>query len=186
MRIVTCFLPKESPWHNVIEPKKWVHGKRKVVEPEALPGVLTFLHKLGTYVLYGACLAAAERGRLMSIRNPRGVLLSVYLGQPVEPARRSIFGVRDKDLHPHSPGPYGAVDLLQLRISAPKRAYHDGLRVLLAQLPGALFDPRAFPRPCASPSVPRLRALRLRWSYYARLRSVTALSSSPRAKPGLD
>ena len=50
-RIVTCFLPRESPWLNVIEPKKWVHGKRTVVEPEALLGVPTFLHKLGTYIL---------------------------------------------------------------------------------------------------------------------------------------
>ena len=33
VRIVTCFLPTKSPWLNAIEPK-WVHGKRKVVEPE--------------------------------------------------------------------------------------------------------------------------------------------------------
>ena len=32
VRIVPCFLPKKSPWLNAIEPK-WVHGKRKVVEP---------------------------------------------------------------------------------------------------------------------------------------------------------
>jgi hypothetical protein len=31
-------LPKQSPWLNAIEPKKWVHGKRKVVEPEGLLG----------------------------------------------------------------------------------------------------------------------------------------------------
>jgi hypothetical protein len=30
MRIVSCLLPKQSPWLNAIEPK-WVHGKRKVV-----------------------------------------------------------------------------------------------------------------------------------------------------------
>ena len=35
VRIVPCFLPKKSPWLNAIEPK-WVHGKRKVVEPERL------------------------------------------------------------------------------------------------------------------------------------------------------
>lgn len=35
VRIVSCFLPKQSPWLNAIEPK-WVHGKRKVVEPEGL------------------------------------------------------------------------------------------------------------------------------------------------------
>jgi len=37
VRIVSCLLPKQSPWLNVIEPK-WVHAKRKVVEPEALLG----------------------------------------------------------------------------------------------------------------------------------------------------
>jgi hypothetical protein len=60
----------------------------------------------------------------------RGVLLGVDLGQPVEPARRSI---------PRPPGGYGAIHLLQQRVTALKSAYHDGLRVLLAQLPGALF-----------------------------------------------
>jgi hypothetical protein len=33
VRIVPCFLPKKSPWLSAIEPK-WVHGKRKVVEPD--------------------------------------------------------------------------------------------------------------------------------------------------------
>jgi hypothetical protein len=36
-RIVSCLLPKQSPWLNAIEPK-WVHGKRKVVEPGGLLG----------------------------------------------------------------------------------------------------------------------------------------------------
>jgi transposase len=36
-RIVTCLLPKKSPWLNAIEPK-WVHSKRKVVEPNGLLG----------------------------------------------------------------------------------------------------------------------------------------------------
>jgi hypothetical protein len=35
VRIVTCLLPKKSPWLNAIEPK-WVHGKRRVVEPDGL------------------------------------------------------------------------------------------------------------------------------------------------------
>ena len=35
MRIVVCGLPVKSPWLNPIEPK-WVHGKRKVVEPTRL------------------------------------------------------------------------------------------------------------------------------------------------------
>ena len=33
VRIVSCLLPMQSLWLNAIEPK-WVHGKRKVVEPE--------------------------------------------------------------------------------------------------------------------------------------------------------
>jgi hypothetical protein len=33
VRIVSCLLPKQSPWLNAIEPK-WVHGKRKVIEPD--------------------------------------------------------------------------------------------------------------------------------------------------------
>jgi hypothetical protein len=37
VRIVSCLLPKQSPWLNAIEPK-WVDGKRKVVEPEGLLG----------------------------------------------------------------------------------------------------------------------------------------------------
>src|SRR5215207_5107562 len=41
VRIVSCLLPKQSPWLNSIEPK-WVHGKRKVVEFDGL---------LGTYEL---------------------------------------------------------------------------------------------------------------------------------------
>jgi hypothetical protein len=37
VRIVSCLLPKQSPWLNSIEPK-WVHGKRKVVEFDGLLG----------------------------------------------------------------------------------------------------------------------------------------------------
>ncbi len=33
VRIVVCLLPKKSPWLNPLEPK-WVHTKRKVVEPD--------------------------------------------------------------------------------------------------------------------------------------------------------
>ena len=36
VRIVSCLLPKQSPWLNAIEPK-WVHAKRKVVEPDGDP-----------------------------------------------------------------------------------------------------------------------------------------------------
>jgi transposase len=35
VRIIACYLPIKSPWLNPIEPK-WVHGKRRVVEPARL------------------------------------------------------------------------------------------------------------------------------------------------------
>jgi hypothetical protein len=35
VRILPCLLPIKSPWLNNIEPH-WVHGKRKVVEPDRL------------------------------------------------------------------------------------------------------------------------------------------------------
>ncbi|HEX5505926.1 MAG TPA: hypothetical protein VFW96_25130, partial [Thermomicrobiales bacterium] len=35
VRLVVCPLPIKSPWLNPIEPK-WVHTKRKVVEPDRL------------------------------------------------------------------------------------------------------------------------------------------------------
>lgn len=35
VRIVVCPLPTKSPWLNPIEPK-WMHGKRKIVEPARL------------------------------------------------------------------------------------------------------------------------------------------------------
>jgi transposase len=35
VRIVACPLPSKSPWRNPIE-AKWVHGKRRVVEPARL------------------------------------------------------------------------------------------------------------------------------------------------------
>jgi hypothetical protein len=35
VRIISCLLPKKSPWLNPMEPR-WVHGKRKVVERDGL------------------------------------------------------------------------------------------------------------------------------------------------------
>ena len=35
VRIIACYLPIKSPWLNPIEPR-WVHAKRKVVEPDRL------------------------------------------------------------------------------------------------------------------------------------------------------
>ena len=37
VRVVSCLLPKQSPWLNAIEPKL-VHGKRRVVEFDGLLG----------------------------------------------------------------------------------------------------------------------------------------------------
>jgi transposase len=37
VRIVSCFLPKKSPWLNSIE-AKWIHGKRRVVEADSVLG----------------------------------------------------------------------------------------------------------------------------------------------------
>ncbi len=35
VRVVPCLLPTRSPWLNPIEPK-WVHGKRRIVDPTRL------------------------------------------------------------------------------------------------------------------------------------------------------
>lgn len=35
VRLVPCLLPTKSPWLNPIEPK-WVHGKRRILEPARL------------------------------------------------------------------------------------------------------------------------------------------------------
>jgi transposase len=35
VRIISCYLPKKSPWLNPIEPK-WMHGKRRVSEADGL------------------------------------------------------------------------------------------------------------------------------------------------------
>ena len=35
VRLITCLLPSQSPWLNAMEPT-WVHGKRRVVEPDRL------------------------------------------------------------------------------------------------------------------------------------------------------
>ena len=50
VRIVTCLLPKKSPRLNAMEPK-WVHGKRKVIEPDGL---------LTAYELSGRVCAAFD------------------------------------------------------------------------------------------------------------------------------
>lgn len=37
VRIIACYLPLKSPWLSPIEPR-WVHAKRKVVDPDRLLG----------------------------------------------------------------------------------------------------------------------------------------------------
>ncbi len=45
VRIVSCLLPKQSPWLNAIEPK-WIHGKRKVVEPGRVLGAYELANRV--------------------------------------------------------------------------------------------------------------------------------------------
>ena len=48
VRILPCFLPTKSPWLNPIEPK-WVHGKRAVVEPNALLSAKQLAERICAY-----------------------------------------------------------------------------------------------------------------------------------------
>ncbi len=48
VRILPLFLPKQSPWLNLIEPK-WVHAKRNVVEPNGLLTALQLAQRICTY-----------------------------------------------------------------------------------------------------------------------------------------
>jgi hypothetical protein len=47
VRIVSTLLPTKSPWLNAIEPQ-WIHGKRKVVEPERLLGAYELADRVCT------------------------------------------------------------------------------------------------------------------------------------------
>src|SRR5215211_1086400 len=67
-----------------------------------------------------------------------GVLLGMYLRQPVEAARRSVLGVRDKDPHPLPSRSYATVDLLHQPLAVLNGAYHDSLRMIPAKLRGTL------------------------------------------------
>jgi hypothetical protein len=46
VRIISCLLPIKSPWLNSMEPK-WVHGKRKVVEPDGLLTAYALADRVG-------------------------------------------------------------------------------------------------------------------------------------------
>ncbi len=48
VRILPLFLPTQSPWLNPIEPK-WVHGKRAVVEPNALLSATQLAERICAY-----------------------------------------------------------------------------------------------------------------------------------------
>ena len=48
VRILPCFLPKQSPWLNPIEPK-WIHGKRAVVEPTGLLSAQQLAERICAY-----------------------------------------------------------------------------------------------------------------------------------------
>lgn len=50
VRLLLCYLPVKSPWLNAIEPK-WVHGKRRVVEPNGLLSAATLEARV--YAAYG-------------------------------------------------------------------------------------------------------------------------------------
>jgi hypothetical protein len=45
VRIFVCSLPTKSPWLNPIEPK-WMHGKRRIVEPERALSPLEVEHRV--------------------------------------------------------------------------------------------------------------------------------------------
>ena len=45
VRILSCLLPKKSPWLNPIEPM-WIHGKRRVVEPERVLAPLEIVERV--------------------------------------------------------------------------------------------------------------------------------------------
>jgi len=48
VRIVSCLLPKKSPWLNPIEPH-WVHGKRQIVEPDKVLTVQEVIDRVYGY-----------------------------------------------------------------------------------------------------------------------------------------
>jgi len=84
VRIVVCLLPKQSPWLNAIEPK-WVHAKRKVIEPERLLGAYEladrvcgvfgcphYEHLYVTQEVAWSCTKACQRGVPADVQDPGG------------------------------------------------------------------------------------------------------------------
>lgn len=64
VRILPLFLPKQSPWLNPIEPK-WVHGKRAVIEPDALLTAKQLAERICAYYgcTYESHLELSEQAR---------------------------------------------------------------------------------------------------------------------------
>jgi len=62
VRILPLFLPKQSLWLNPIEPK-WVHGKRAVVEPNAVLSAKHLAERICAYFhcSYKAHLSIQEK-----------------------------------------------------------------------------------------------------------------------------
>lgn len=48
VRLLTCLLPKQSPWLNPIEPR-WIHAKRKVCEPHDTLSPLELKRRLAAH-----------------------------------------------------------------------------------------------------------------------------------------
>jgi len=48
VRLLTCLLPKQSPWLNPIEPR-WIHAKRKVCEPHDTRSPLELKRRLAAH-----------------------------------------------------------------------------------------------------------------------------------------
>ena len=62
VRIVTCYLPIKSPWLNPIE-AKWVHGKRRIVEPVRLLTADEIVERVG------ACFGCVHEPHLTVIEE---------------------------------------------------------------------------------------------------------------------
>jgi transposase len=80
VHIVPCLLPKKSPWLNPIEPR-WIHGKRKVVEPVRLLGAEELADRVCK--VFG-CFYEPHLSIPQEVTQTRSRLL--VLGQPPSPA----------------------------------------------------------------------------------------------------
>jgi hypothetical protein len=72
VRILLCYLPIKSPWLSPIEPK-WVHGKRRVVEPARLLPAAELIGPIPTLTLL------AKSARAPSGQAPAGSRVAAHL-----------------------------------------------------------------------------------------------------------